>query len=85
MDLRLLLERAIGKDIELEIDVLGDIPPVVADVHQLEQVLLNLAVNARDAMPDGGRLTIKLRELSSTRRTPACAPTPSRGATRAWR
>jgi PAS domain S-box-containing protein len=64
MDLRRLLERALGKDIELEIDVIGELPPVVADVHQLEQVLLNLVVNARDAMPDGGQLTIKLRELS---------------------
>jgi two-component system, cell cycle sensor histidine kinase and response regulator CckA len=58
-DSRRLLERLIGPSIEIE-ERLSDAPlPVVADMGQLEQVLLNLALNARDAMPRGGRLTIR--------------------------
>jgi PAS domain S-box-containing protein len=61
-DVRRLLERTLGKAVELEIRAPDELPPVNVDLHQFEQVLLNLAVNARDAMPDGGRLTIGLRE-----------------------
>ncbi|HEX2234087.1 MAG TPA: PAS domain S-box protein [Thermoleophilaceae bacterium] len=60
-DVRRMLERTLGAAIELEIRAPEELPPVNVDLHQLEQVLLNLAVNARDAMPDGGRLTIELR------------------------
>jgi PAS domain S-box-containing protein len=62
-DVRRLLERTMGKTVELEIDAEDDLPPVTADVHQLEQVILNLAINARDAMPEGGRLRIELSQL----------------------
>jgi two-component system, cell cycle sensor histidine kinase and response regulator CckA len=61
-DVRRLLERLMGDAVELEIRAPEELPPVNVDLHQLEQVLLNLAVNARDAMPGGGRLTIELRE-----------------------
>jgi PAS domain S-box-containing protein len=61
-DVRRLLARTMGKEIELEIRAPDELSPVNVDLHQLEQVLLNLAVNARDAMPDGGRLTIELQE-----------------------
>jgi len=53
-----LLRRLLGADIELSIDLAPSLPAVNADPSQLEQVLLNLAVNARDAMPAGGQLRI---------------------------
>ena len=54
-----LLTRTIGEQIQLETIVGPDLWPIRADANQLENVIINLAVNARDAMPDGGRLTIE--------------------------
>jgi len=57
-DLESLLGRSLGERVELELRCEDDLPPVLADRSRLEQVLVNLAVNARDAMPDGGALEI---------------------------
>jgi signal transduction histidine kinase/ActR/RegA family two-component response regulator len=53
-----ILRRVIGEDIELVVACGEEVQPVMADPRQLEQVLMNLAVNARDAMPEGGKLRI---------------------------
>ncbi len=61
LDLNRMLRRLIGENIELITVPAPDLKPVKADPGQIEQVLTNLAVNARDAMPDGGRLVIQTR------------------------
>lgn len=58
-DLEKMLRRIIGENIEMIIQPAEDLGRVRADVGQIEQVIMNLAVNARDAMPNGGKLTIK--------------------------
>ena len=59
-----LLHRVIGENIQLVASHDSDVPPVLADPSQIQQVILNLAVNGRDAMPDGGRLEIRVRRAS---------------------
>ncbi len=58
-DLSMLLKRLLGERVELDFRHGRDLWSVKADVNQFEQVVVNLAVNARDAMPDGGTLTIR--------------------------
>ncbi len=55
-----LLRRMIGEDISLRTDLPPEPVPLLADAHQLEQVLMNLAANARDAMPKGGSLQLSV-------------------------
>ena len=87
-----LLARLIGEDVDLAIDLAPSLHPIAADSGQLEQVIVNLAVNARDAMPAGGRLADRDGErrasascrrrgnLRSIRASTPCSPcaTPAR-------
>lgn len=59
-----MLSRVIGENIELVIDQQKDLGNIVADPIQIEQIVLNLSVNARDAMPKGGHLTIQTANVS---------------------
>jgi signal transduction histidine kinase len=61
-DMRGLITRSVGPLVDVNIQASTPLPPVAVDPNQLEMALLNLAVNARDAMPTGGRLTITLDE-----------------------
>jgi two-component system, cell cycle sensor histidine kinase and response regulator CckA len=58
-----MLQRLLGEDVNLVMNVAEDLGAVKTDPGQIEQVLLNLTVNARDAMPDGGTLTIETRNV----------------------
>src|SRR5262245_37389235 len=61
LDLTKLLKQTLPKTIELTLDLDSKVPPLAIDTNQINQTLLNLAVNARDALPNGGELTLKTR------------------------
>lgn len=64
-DLGNLLGRVLGEKVTLKISHDRDLGLVLVDIHQFEQVIINLAVNARDAMPDGGTLTVRTYNVSA--------------------
>jgi signal transduction histidine kinase len=65
-DMEELLNRALGIGIELRYQIPSMLPPVLVDVNQLELALLNVALSARDAMPDGGELVISAEETNGS-------------------
>ena len=69
-DLTVLLKRLIGENITLNVPQVRDLWPVKADVHQFEQVVINLAINARDAMPLGGTLTLRTGNVGAEESAP---------------
>lgn len=63
-DMKILLERLLGERVRLEVKITRDLGHVKVDLNQLEQVIMNLSVNARDAMPEGGLLTLETGQLT---------------------
>ena len=72
-----LMERTFPKMIEIETILGKDLGMVNADAAQVEQVLMNLCINAKEAMPEGGRLRIETRNTSWTRTIAGCTLVPS--------
>jgi two-component system cell cycle sensor histidine kinase/response regulator CckA len=64
-DLSLMLKRVLADKVTLDVRQGRDLWPVKADLGQLEQVIVNLAVNARDAMPNGGRLSVRTQNVEA--------------------
>ena len=64
LEMEQLLRRTLGEHVVLRTSLAPDLWPIMADYGQLEQVLVNLAVNARDAMPDGGTLTLDTENIA---------------------
>ena len=58
-----MLQRLIGPEIQISTKVWPDLTPVLADTTQVEQILVNLVINARDAMPAGGKISVELRNI----------------------
>jgi PAS domain S-box-containing protein len=73
------IKRVIGEDIEFGTEVLDRDLLIMADAGQMEQVLMNLATNARDAMPGGGRLSISLRKVAVQEGNESVYDLPSAG------
>ena len=63
-DAEKMLRRLIGEDIEVVAELAPELGPVMSDPGRIEQIILNLAVNGRDAMPQGGRLTLKTSNVT---------------------
>ena len=74
--LKPMLERLIGEGTQIEVALAPGLPSVTGDAGQIEQAIMNLALNARDAMPSGGTLTIATANVSGEDRRPALAAGP---------
>jgi len=72
-----LLTRLIGENIVLSTQLAADLAPVTMDPAQIQQIILNLVLNARDAMPDGGRITLCTRNCDTPLASPAAGKSPA--------
>lgn len=66
-NMRNLLSRLLGENIDLKFQLTDDLPPIQIDTAEAQQIVLNLALNARDAMPDGGRIQLATRGCNPER------------------
>ena len=73
-DMQSMLERLLGAEVKLRTELAPDLMPVLGDQVQIQQVLMNLAVNGRDAMPGGGVLTIRTRNTDGSELLPPSEP-----------
>ncbi|MBW6425230.1 response regulator [Rhizobium sp. XQZ8] len=73
-DMKDLLQRSVGSRTVVEVAASEHLPPVLADANQVELALLNLVVNARDAMPDGGAIRIELKQAEQKMQSDSLAP-----------
>jgi len=78
-DLFQMLGRVIGEDISLQADLSPDLWTIGGDETNIEQVIMNLVVNARDAMPEGGQITIRTENVTADRKLGATMPEPRPG------
>jgi PAS domain S-box-containing protein len=67
-----MLRRIIGEHIAIDMQLAPDLPPIFADPSNVDQVIMNLALNARDAMPDGGKLTLMTTRVEIDKAYQAC-------------
>jgi PAS domain S-box-containing protein len=74
LDITKMALHLVGEDVEIATGLCADLWPVLVDRSQIEQVIMNLVVNARDAMPDGGKLTIETRNVDITTEYSAIRP-----------
>jgi PAS domain S-box-containing protein len=79
VDMEQLLVRVLGEDIQLRTVLDPELPPLWADQGQVEQIVLNLAVNSRDAMPEGGTLEIETKLVNLPSSDPTLPKTPTTG------
>ena len=66
-----MLAGTVGENVDLQVDIQADLWPAVTDLHQFENAVLNLSINARDAMPDGGTLSILAENVTLSQRAVA--------------
>ena len=83
-DLAHAARRLIGEKVTLEVVHGRDLWPVKVDISQFEQVIVNLAVNARDAMPDGGKLTVRTANVPAAESGDASPTRACRAPTTCW-
>lgn len=76
-EMRSILQRLVGEDVDVQFALVAESPMVHADPHQLQQVIMNLAVNSRDAMPEGGKLIVATGFVTRDADSKLCPEVPA--------